>query len=299
MNLLSESNLRRLSKGNAGQYHFDFSTIHCDQYEVLFRTLQRFAVTEVDSLGFSCDELALCDRQNEALMPLNVQASIARRKLHYIRNMVELLCYLIGKSTRLSDIQFSNLIIRREHIDRLSATFGRSKYLKSLSLTSVLIGDDGLRALLHGLNPNVIEIMSIIKCGITGLSTDAIINFINRRTDPKVGIRVFQVSPSEVSDAHRRRIIASLTGIQESVAPDAFEDDGPDVEQIERSARIDELRSDNKSLRDQIRALREMANAVRFNDSVFVVGKGAPDFVLYLNEIEQRLVALDSRRRGY
>jgi hypothetical protein len=40
-----------------------------------------------------------------------------------------------------------------------------------------------------------------------------------------------------------------------------------------------------------------MAEAVKVNDSVFVVGRGAPDFVIYLNDIEQRLVTLDSQQR--
>jgi hypothetical protein len=40
-----------------------------------------------------------------------------------------------------------------------------------------------------------------------------------------------------------------------------------------------------------------MDDAVKVNDSIFLVGSGAPDFLLYLRGIEQRLVAVDSAQR--
>jgi hypothetical protein len=73
---------------------------------------------------------------------------------------------------------------------------------------------------------------------------------------------------------------------------------------MERKDRIDELWEENRILREQIAALTEMINAVKLNDSVFVVGSGSVPFLRYLSDLEQRLVALDQQqgmftRAGY
>lgn len=303
--MLSEGVLRQLSKNHNGTFMFDFSTINADQYEPLFRTLQRFCLKNVDSVGFSCDELAKF--QGRTLegndLPPYVLSSIAKKKIHYIRNTVELLCYVVQKSTRLNEVQFSNLTLRTEHLQRLSTAFGKSKALKSLVFSRVGMGDEGIRALLTSLDPNTLESITIVKCGITGACTEDILQFIARRREVGVGLKAFEVSQSEIVDADRRRIQAALTGIPLSPssrgpAPSGDSDsDGSFVG--DRQERIAQLRAENKSLKEQIRALKEMVNAVKFGDSVFVVGKGAPEFVMYLNDVEQRLVTLDRTRRAY
>ena len=303
--MLSEGVLRQLSRNSNGNFTFDFSTISADQYEPLFRTLQRFCLKNVDSLGFSCDELA--KYQGRPLegntLPPYVQSSIAKKKTHYVRNMVELLCYVVQKSTRLTEVQFSNLTLRMEHLQRLSTAFGKSKSLKAIVFSRVDMGDEGIRALLTGLDPNTLESITIVKCGITGACTEDILQFIARRREVGVGLNTFEVSQSEIVDADRRRIQAALTGIPLSPstrgASFVSESDSDGSFVTDRKERITQLREENRSLKEQIRALKEMVNAVKFGDSVFVVGKGAPEFVMYLNDVEQRLVALDQTRRIY
>jgi hypothetical protein len=305
--MLSEDTIRELSHGSGSDYYFDFSQIHSDYYEPLFRTLQRFAITRIDSLGFSCDELARQESRavKENLLSEGVLTSIAKTKIHYSRNMIELLCYIAPKSSRLNSIQFSNLTIRREHLERLSVALARSTSLKSLRFSHCALGDSGVHALLLGLNPNKIESISIVRCGITGVSTDDILEFIARRTTLGVGLHSFEVSPSEIPDADRRKITAAVSGRSE-VTPPATPQRAPipeeepiDFEAADRRANIDRLKHENRSLQMQIDALREMVNAVKYNESVYVVGPGAPEFVMYLNQLEQRLVACDHGMRLY
>lgn len=302
--MLSEAALRQLSHNNGGDFQFDFSTINAEHYERLFRTLQRFCLKNVDSIRFSCDELAKCEQRvlDGKPLPSNVANSIAKKKIHYIRNMVELLCYVSQKSQRLADISFSNLTMRKEHLQRLSTAFGTSNALKSLTFSRVLLEDDGIRILLNSLDPNKIEKVAILKCGITGACTEDIVRFIGKRRELGTGLQSFEVSTTEIPDADRRRIKQAVDGTPASPTAPATprrkamdELDSEDSMGADRRERINELKSENRSLREQIRALKEMHNAVKFNDSVFVIGKGAPEFVSYLNEVEQRLVALDSR----
>jgi hypothetical protein len=302
--LLATDAIRQLSSGSGNAYFFDFSEIHADHYEPLFRTLQRFAIKNVDSIGFSCDRLASCP--SDEPLPAVVLSSIARTKTHFMRNMVELLCYVVPKSDRLSSVRLSNLTFRKEHLERMSAAFGRSRALRELHFSRVELQDDGLRAILLGLNPNTLESVEMVKCGITGAAVDDILRFISRRSVTGEGLRAFEVSPSEISDADRRKIAVAVSGRLPLSSPvrvaspveGVDSDEGAlDVAGIDRRGRISQLQQENKVLAEQIRALREMDEAVRVNDSVFVVGHRAPDFLVYLNTVEQRLVTLDSQQR--
>jgi hypothetical protein len=311
VSLLSDEVLRQLSTGSDGQYFFDFSQIHRDHYEPLFRTLQRFALKGVDMIGFSCNRLADC-QSDDSPLPSAVISSIAQTKIHYARNMVELLCYVVPKSSRLSAVHFSNLTIRREHLERLSSAFGKSRVLRSLHFSRVELQDDGFRALLLALNPNTLESVEIVKAGLRATAMEDILRFIGRRVRIGSGLRAFEVSPSEIPDSDRRRIAVAVSGrsrspsqtahrparlLESEPEPEALSDDSEfDVAKIDRQGRIIQLREENRMLADQIKALKEMVDAVKINDSVFVVGRGAPDFVMYLNDIEQRLVALDSHQ---
>jgi hypothetical protein len=302
--VLSTDVLRQLSTGSGDNYIFDFSVIHADHYESLFRTLQRFAVQSVNSIGFSCDRLASC--QSEDNLPPTVLSSIAHTKTHYIRNMVELLCYVVPKSTRLTSLHFSNLRITPDYLERMSVALGKSRVLRALHFSKVELRDDGLSALLLNLNPNTLESIEIVQCHITVAAVNDILKFISRRTKVGIGLRAFEVSPSEIPDADRRRISIAVSGRSSPSSPVAVrlaaeeeesDETEIDVTGIERRGRIAQLLEENKVLTEQIKALKEMGEAVRVNDSVFVVGRGAPDFVIYLNDIDQRLVTLDSQQR--
>jgi hypothetical protein len=302
--LLSAEALRKLSAGSGASYFFDFSAIHAGQYEVLFPTLQRFALRDVDAIGFSCDTLA--SRQSGDALPEAVLSSIAHTKTHFVRNIVELLCFLISKSARLASVHFSHLTVTLEQLERLSKAFGKSRVLRELHFSNVELRDEGASVILRHLNPDTIESVEMVKCGLTKGAVNDILMFISRRTTVGVGLRAFDVSPTEIPDADRWRISIAVSGRPRSTSPtDARsateeEDSGDselDVEAISRQEQITQLQAENKLLMDDIKAFKEMADAVAMSDSVFIVGPGAPDFLLYLNRVEARLAEANSRQK--
>ncbi|OHT02485.1 hypothetical protein TRFO_30370 [Tritrichomonas foetus] len=308
--MISETVLRQISKNVGASFDFDFSSISSELYEPLFRTLQRYALKNVDSIGFNCDEMA----KYESIVvkgypiPKKVANSIAKTKTNYIRNMVELLCYVVPKSTRIKELRFSNILISPAHFTRLSQAFGKSTSLKSIIFNRVLLENDGLRIFLNGLDPNKIVSLAFIKCRLSDDASDDIINFISQKSvGPNVGLKSFEVSPTEFSDFVCQKIAAAVNGLngqlqqQISQIP-AFEselysdNEADELESLERQRFLSQLKAENRSLKDQIKALKEMVNAVKCGESMFVVGQGAPDFVMYLNDVEQRLVYLDGGR---
>jgi hypothetical protein len=303
---LSEAVLRELSTGSGGDYFFDFSDIHSRHYDSLLRTLQRFALKSVDAIGFSCDKLAACE-SDHAPLPATVLSSIAHTKTQYVRNTIELLCYVVPNSDRLSSVFISNLQIKREQLARMSIAFGRSRALRELRFSGVRMQDDGLRVLLTGLNPNILEAIAIVECGITARSTDDILKFITRKDRIGAGLRVFDVSPNEISEANRNRIGAFLSGnlpttstidgTEQEAEEEGSEESEFDIVKIEREGRIRQLREDNRLLKEQIKALMGLTDAVKVNDSIFIVGRGATAFLGHLNEMEQRLITLDAQQR--
>lgn len=219
--MLSDEALKQLSeKGPDSNYNFDLSTIDASFYEPLFRKLQRFAITNIISLGFNCSQLMKYeetrkrDTKFNVPFPSYIESSIAYKKSHYARNIVELISFVAPRSTTLQEIRLSYMFFRREHIERLATIIASSKSIKSLVLFHVPLGDDKIRFLLNGLNPNKIQHITIISCEITGACIPDILQFIRRRMDSKNGIQSFEVSSSEFCDADRRRIVAALSNCE-------------------------------------------------------------------------------------
>lgn len=302
--MLSETVLRQISNNSGASFDFDFSYISSDLYESLFRTLQRYAVNNIESLGFNCDEQAKYESLvvKGSPIPKKIANSIARTKTNYIKNMVELICYIVPKSSKIRELNFSNILIPRTSFERLATAFEKSKSIKSINFSRVLLENDGLRIFLNHLDPNNLLTLSFVKCRLNDDVADSIIQFIMKKKSLSAGLKSFEVSPEEFSEFARQRIAEAVAGafrsqkkqISQPQSDFYSESEDDEKQSIERQKILSQLKSENRSLKDQIKALKEMMNAVKLGDSMFVVGQGAPDFVMYLNDVEQRLVNLDN-----
>ena len=67
--------------------------------------------------------------------------------------------------------------------------------------------------------------------------------------------------------------------------------DGDDMTEKER------LLAENKKLREQIRSLKNMENAIEHDASLKVVGKGAKRFEAELQDLNDKLKALQARKQ--
>ena len=224
--MLSEATLRQLSLNSGQTYDFDLSTINVSFYEPLFRTLQRFAINNIESIGFNCRELfRLEEKSNERYfsrdrsnidLPDYIETSIGNKKTHYTRNIIELLSFIAPKSKILREIRLSYISMKREHLERLAMIIRRSPNIKSLVLYHMPIQNEIMRAMLNILNPETIQHISVIACGLTGACTREILSFIYKKSRPDIGIRTFELSPSEFCNADLRRIARALGGEYDS-----------------------------------------------------------------------------------
>lgn len=304
--MLSETILRQISRNSGASFNFDFSSIHSDLYESLFKTLQRYALNNIESLGCNCDEMAKYESAvvKGSPLPKKIRHSIAKTKANYIRNMIELLCYVIPKSKRIKEVHFSNILLPADQFERLAISFSKSTSLQLIEFNRVLLENDGLKIFLNTLDPNHLTYLSFVRCGLNDDIADDIIQFIFRKESFDIGIKSFEVSPDEFSDSARQRIASAISAFKSGqsfssqITPqkDSLSSGIKinDQERTERLENLQQLKDENRSLKNQIKALKEMVNAVQFGESLFVVGQGAPEFVMYLNDIEQRLVDLDS-----
>ncbi|KAK8882209.1 hypothetical protein M9Y10_044850 [Tritrichomonas musculus] len=335
--MLSEEALKQLSqKGPDFSYNFDLSTIDANFYEPLFRKLQRFAINNVTSLGFNCSQLSKYeetrkrDTQYTSPLPSYIESSIAYKKSHYARNIIELLSFVAPRSNTLQEIRLSYILFRREHIERLATIISSSKSIKSLVLFHIPLGNEKIRALLNGLNPNNIKHITIISCDINGACIEDILRFIRRRMDKENGIQSFEVGSSEFCDADRRRIVAALSNCEPEEIVGAYQksnqinnnnksiftntneynevnkesienipeiqDNGDDVA---RRNLIQKLEEENQQLEAQIRSLTEMVNAEKIGSTLYAAGPGSKRLISYLNKLEQQLQELDKTPREY
>ena len=333
--MLSDQNIRQLADGTDSNYQFDFSKIQAEFYEPLLRTLQHFAKKKIHSIGFSCDSLAQLERtqlisstnqNSQNKLPVLVSNSIAKNKSHYISNIVELLYYVFPRSTRIKELTLSNLNIRKDYFVRLINGIAQSKSLERITFNKIPIGDELLRMILTTVDPNKIQSLTFTYCGVTSKSLNDILLFIQKK-DPnnKNGISSFQISKAEISEKEQALIQEALQN------PSAFNNLSPisntnksqkilpnqanspfstplispihtkyTQAQIESEmAQIRAYESENAQLRKELMDLRNSLHAVQFNENVFIVGKGAEEFVNYISGIEPRIKELEAQKAQF
>lgn len=308
--MLSNEFLRQIARGTNNEYVFDFSIISSENYEPLFRTLQKFCINNVDSLGFSCDAITSY-ANNPNKMPTDILKSIAKNKKSYIRNMVELLCYCVPKSSKITELVFSNLQIAYEYLARMSGSFARSKSLIRIVFRNCSIDNPGIEAMFRSLDPNKIESITIQNCNLTNQIIPSAIAFAQRKSVQEGGITTINLDGNNLAQSDLLRLNQALSPLPkktvqsiprpflDEVAPEEFSDEAsfPDSNMNAVQAEIAALKSENQMLRNQIKALREMKASSEMNGSIFVVGTGAPQFVSYLGEVEEKLLSIDQNTK--
>ena len=295
--MLSEEELRKLANGEGGAYHFDLSNIQGDYYERLLKSLQTYALKKIDSLGFTCDELARTKGWTQT--PIAVLNSIACVKFHFMRNIVALLCHVLPRTQSLKELTLSNVSFKKEHWERLVAAISRSTTLERLNISHVPIGVDGLRLLVQEMDPNQIRSVSIAHCRITEDNVNDIIAFIYRKDDmiaKSGGIEEFDVSASEISESGKKKIADALHQVTawKQMIKDAFEKE-QERKMLEQSERkeLKELEADHKVLMEEFTTLKEKVNAVQYSDTVFVIGNGALEFVKFIRSLEDKITKFE------
>ncbi|OHS97418.1 hypothetical protein TRFO_09396 [Tritrichomonas foetus] len=348
--MLSDEVVRQLGDGDGLNYQFDFSKIAAEFYEPLLRTLQHFAQKKVESIGFSCDSLAKSEQKlaTGQTLPVIVLNSIAKNKSHYISNIIELLCHVLPRSTRIKEITLSNMNIRKEYLSRLFSSLSKSKSLEKINFTKIPIGDELLRIMLSNIDPNQIKSIKINFCGISQKSTENIISFIHKRQIPSVGIHTFQISKIEIPEDDQILIQNALNDTSNVISPSQMSRHSPNMispkqspigkpdlninlhnvknynqpigsatsnkmaQSSTRSARsaqrelrmkseltqIKAYEQENAQLRKELADLRKSLDAVQYNESVFIVGKGAEEFVRFISEIEAKIKHLEAQKKA-
>ena len=286
----------------SGRYIFDLSSISTDYYEPLLKTLQKFAQKNVVSLGFTCEELRKAERKRVTgqLFPQKVLQSIAKRKTHYVRNVVELLCHILPKRTNLREIVISSMSLKPEFISRLATAFSQSDTLESIVFSYVNLMDSGLETILTQVSPNRLKSLTFFNCSLSPASTNKILAFLSKKnTDGS--LQEFIVSKTEFSDEDRRRIFDALgvdipepKPVSRAKKLSTKRKAGLSPEEIE----LEHLREENANLRNQLRTLRESVNAVQYSENVFVVGKGAEEFIKFLKTVESKISKLEEKKEN-
>lgn len=296
--MLSDSAIRELANGKGSTYIFDLSDIDAQFYEPLFRTLQHFIPKNVDSIGFTCDHLLEARRNANSgnSIPESITKSIMKNRRHYIQNVVELLSHVILRSTRLKSIKLSNLELKVDQIIRIAQSISKSVSVDSLALSRIALGDDGLKVLLKTIDSNQIRSLSLLFCQLTTKSTLPILNFIRSRTVRGAGISKIDVSAQEFpqNDIVKIQQALKVSGSNSPVKKTGSQSNL--VQKESKEGRYEALLKENRKLKEELERLKSSVNTVQYNEKVFVVGKGAEQFVRFLNEIGPKLQLLEEQK---
>jgi hypothetical protein len=297
------SEVRRLASGKDGVYHFDLSLIPSEFYEPLFRTLQAFVIRDVDSLGFSCDALALADRFSpDKPLPAEILASIAKQHSQFMNGIVAVLCYALPKSTRLIELVLSNLTFQADNFDFLITAISKSPSLRVVYFSRIEIRADSLRRLLAGLDPNQLHAVNMHECGIGSDSLPDIRAFIARRVSSGAGpggIRRFNITGYPWSAEEDEQVARSLEE-QLLLSPRRRLD--KDVRKrlsgFQKRREIVELQmleQQNAELKAEFSRLKQALHAIKVKEGVFVVGKQSAQFVEFFNGIEGQVRLFEAK----
>jgi hypothetical protein len=188
------------------------------------------------------------------------------------------------------------LTFQSDHLTRVVTALSRSTSLRIVHFAQIRLGDEGVLTLLHGLDPNQIETISLAGCGVSHASLGEILAFIGRK-DPRLsrsdGIKTIDISMPSLSEPDQRAITDAL-GIR---APNR--ETRKRIEALARKremAELQKLDTENRELKITFDKLLQSVPAVAFKEDVFIVGKGASEFVEFLTEIERKIGQLESGR---
>jgi hypothetical protein len=307
--MLSNDQLRSLASGEGRVYHFDLSRIPGEFYEPLLRTLQHFTQKNIESLGFTCDDLLKAEQNTLSGQPppVSLSTSIIKTKSRAIQNVVALLAHVLPQSTRLLEIVLTGLTFDNQYLSKVISSIGRSTSLESISFTRIQLGREGLRGLLSVCDPNQIKSITLSGCGIGSASTPDILEFIRRKDDRMAqngGIQVFAVLRPSLGEEDARAISVALDGDLPSPIHSPIRSPGLQTRpvQTDRVAEaefleLEELERENAALKDELLRLRRSIDAVEFKEDVFIVGKGAEAFVNFIGEMEAKLAEFEGVSR--
>jgi len=270
-----------LHKGESGVYHFDFSLISKSIYRQFMTQLKFFAQSSIISLGFCADGIREQSKNkifgsSKFVIPND---SIASQSRSYILNTVELLCFLLSKETRIRELYLSSIAFSDEQIIRIAEALPRSK-IEKLSLMYIPLKQSGLDALLSKIDPNRLNQISLLNCSLNSSSTQCILDFINRKSSPLTGIKVFEVSSLEFTEEDRNLIYKALN-------PNSQPTESMSSKKYEQE--IQKLRIENANLKRELLVLQSSIKAVPFDNDVYLVGHGAKEFADFLNKIEANI----------
>ena len=297
--MLSDKAVRELACGKDNKYMFDLSDIDEPIYEPLLKTLQHFIPKNVETLGFNCDHLLEAKKQATygSQMPDSIMSSIIMNRRHCVKNVAELLCFTIPRSSILKTLKISNIEFSLEQIMKIADSISKSVSFENLILKRVPIGDEGVQGLVKKLDPNQIRTLTLINCNLTKASTPLLISFAHARTTPGKGISKIDVSPHEIPQNDIVRIQKALKSLG-SPSPNKLGSPKvtPKSAKGATTEKYDALLQENKLLKAELERLKNSVNAVQYNENVYVVGNGAEQFVDFLTQIESKLNQLEQAR---
>lgn len=362
--MLSPEVVRQLGDGTGTEYQFDFSKIPSEFYEPILRTLQHFAQKKIESIGFNCDSLAKAEQMSlvsstqlnsaqdststNKKLPVVISNSIAKNKSHYISNIIELLCYVLPRSTRIKELTLSNMNIRKDYMQKLILSLSKSKSLETINFVRIPIGNELMHLLMTTLDPNRIKSIKINFCGITSNCTTDIIQFIQKKQSNSLdGIQSIQLTKTEIPESDQILIqnalqksshqnnnyidfnnlspninsgspISQTAGVNnnnnnfysesQKLSPIsvfspinsnmnyAYTQKNFKERKANELAQIKAYENENAQLRKELSELRSSLNAVKYNDKVFIVGKGAEEFVNYISDIEAKIKNFENQK---
>ncbi|KAK8881501.1 hypothetical protein M9Y10_004237 [Tritrichomonas musculus] len=350
--MLSPEVVRQLGDGTGADYQFDFSKIPAEFYEPILRTLQHFAQKQIQSIGFNCDSMAKAEQMTlvssssvastNKKLPVIIANSIAKNKSHYISNIIELLCYVLPRSTRIKELTLSNMNIRRDYMQKLITALSKSKSLETINLVKIPIGNELMHLMMTTLDPNIIKSIKINYCGITSSSTSDIIQFIQKKQINNLnGIQYFEITKTEIPEEDQILIQNALQQSSQQNNYINFNIPSPNInsgspksqtlkndnnlnsgsqrlspisvlspinsnyassqkflkeKKNNEIAQIKAYENENAQLRKELAELRSSLNAVKYNDNVFIVGKGAEEFVNYISDIEAKIKNFEDQK---
>lgn len=280
-NFYTPEQILALSTGSH-PYLFDFSVLKSKDYEKLFRSLTKFAVSDVESLGFMKRDKSSAD-------------SIAARKSNYIKNMIELLYYVLPRNKSLKELAFYNLDLQAANTDRFCLSLGRSDVLKVLTFSRTKISTKLLSSILVQLNPNKITHLHFKNCDLDNQATQVFFDFLDRKTVKLgVGISLIHLIEPKMSDENVTSITERVNQAPAQVQPFNVKTAEfvplPTPESQEQS--LLELQDQNRALKNHLRRLLEVQKDCEKANAVYIAGSGAKAFSAHLDDILNRLTAV-------
>lgn len=326
--MLSLPELLQVTKSSGNEITIDLSSVSIDLYQPIRNALLKYGVSKIRQVNFNCnmrDTHASALEHRRLNIPPELEGSIALQLPNFESEISALISRLLFRTKRLNGIAVKSINFSYQDIDVICQGIEACRTIRKLKFVSLPLNDEGFERLAAALRHRSLTQLTCKKCNLS----DDIVAFFRPLVKFHTGVQQREVRTAEKEK--RKTELVALTyfdlrgnrftsffvdgmnsvidrspisrfdlrdnpGIPQSIHASPKFEFGSTRKNARRTSADDNLRSENEHLKGRLHKLLGKKNIAAVTDTVFIVGKRAPELADHIFSLDRLFTQLQNEQ---